>query len=422
MVAKVISGKNIRGALNYNEQKVLQGTARCIQASGFIKNPDKLNFFEKLLHFTDLNERNTRTKTNTLHISLNFDMTETLSVEDLNRIASTYMDKIGFAEQPFLVYEHTDAAHPHIHIVTTIIQQNGKRIPIHYLGKNQSEKARREIELEFGLVKAESKTITQHELLRPADVQKAVYGKSETRRSIAGIVRTVTRSYKYTSLPELNAVLRQFNVVAYRGAENSRMFQKKGLQYSLLDDNGKHVGIPLKASSIYGKPTLAFLERQYKLNEILRRPHKESIRNSVEQVLQLPSTKTKQTFKAALTKIGIVAVFRMNAEGRTYGVTFLDNKTLSIFNGSDLGKGYSAAAILERLSVKEDTVKPYRPGYSNLPTPPTLPKDSELLPEKGLTANTVIADLISVEDVDHSSPEVALRLRGRKKRRKGRRL
>ncbi|MGI8583448.1 MAG: relaxase/mobilization nuclease domain-containing protein [Chitinophagaceae bacterium] len=38
------------------------------------------------------------------------------------------MDKIGFAEQPYLVYQHLDAGHPHIHIVTTNIQQSGKRI------------------------------------------------------------------------------------------------------------------------------------------------------------------------------------------------------------------------------------------------------------------------------------------------------
>jgi hypothetical protein len=91
-----------------------------------------------------LNLRNRRSKTNTLHVSLNFDKSEKLSADVLNSIACSYMEKIGFSEQPYLVYGHTDAAHPHVHIVTTLIQGNGKRIPIHYLGRNQSEAARKE--------------------------------------------------------------------------------------------------------------------------------------------------------------------------------------------------------------------------------------------------------------------------------------
>src|SRR5690606_29039894 len=136
------SGKDIKGALNYNEQKVLQGKATCIQANLFLKEVGQLNFHDKLNRFTELNNRNKRTRTNTLHISLNFAPGEKLGADKLNEIASTYMGKIGFGNQPYLVYEHTDAAHPHVHILTTLIQESGKRIPIHYVGKNQSEVAR----------------------------------------------------------------------------------------------------------------------------------------------------------------------------------------------------------------------------------------------------------------------------------------
>jgi len=282
MVARVISGKDIRGALNYNEQKVMEGTATCIQTNLFKKDADRLSFHEKLDRFIELNERNCRTKTNTLHISLNFDVGEKLGVDELNKIASSYMNKIGFGDQPYLVYEHRDAAHPHVHIVSTLIQENGKRIPIHYLGKNQSEKARKEIEIEFGLVQAESKDKQQKESIFPVDVKKAVYGRSETKRSISNIVRMVTRSYKYTSLPELNAVLHQYNVHADRGTEKSKMFSKGGLMYSLIDEKQKRAGIPVKASAIHGKPTLAFLEKQFKLNAALRQPLKEFVKKRVD--------------------------------------------------------------------------------------------------------------------------------------------
>ena len=50
------------------------------------------------------------------------------------------MNKIGFVEQPFLVYKHEDAGHPHIHIVSTTIKGDGSRINTHNIGRNQSEK------------------------------------------------------------------------------------------------------------------------------------------------------------------------------------------------------------------------------------------------------------------------------------------
>ncbi|TAG31575.1 MAG: hypothetical protein EAZ35_02660 [Sphingobacteriia bacterium] len=54
---------------------------------------------------------------------------------------------------------------------------------------------------------------------------------------------------------------------------------------------------------------------------------------------------------AALQQKQIYAVLRQNAEGRLYGITFVDNQNKVVFNGSDLGKGYSAAALQSRLAT-----------------------------------------------------------------------
>ena len=65
------------------------------------------------------------------------------------------MNKIGFGEQPFIIYKHEDAGHPYIHIVSTVIKEDGSRINTHNIGRNQSEKARKEIEQQYGLIKVE---------------------------------------------------------------------------------------------------------------------------------------------------------------------------------------------------------------------------------------------------------------------------
>src|SRR3954452_19551010 len=113
------------------------------------------------------------------------------------------MDKIGFGEQPYLVYQHVDAGHPHLHIVTTNIKADGKRIDTFNIGRNQSEKARQELEQKFKLVKALGRKILGEEI-RPVS-QKIQYGKSETKRAITNVLDHVLKQYKYSSLAELNA-------------------------------------------------------------------------------------------------------------------------------------------------------------------------------------------------------------------------
>src|SRR5476651_1083858 len=154
MVAKIKSGKSLIGALNYNENKVKAGKAELIASSGYAKNYDMLTFYDKLFRLKDLAERNIRTRTNTLHLSLNFDLTEKLDAEKLVNIADEYMKGIGFENQPYLIYKHFDAGHPHIHIVSTNIEADGKRISLHNIGELKSEPARKAIEIDFGLVQA----------------------------------------------------------------------------------------------------------------------------------------------------------------------------------------------------------------------------------------------------------------------------
>ena len=58
---------------------------------------------------------------------------------------------IGFGELPFLVCQHHDAGLPHLHIITLKVRFDGSRMDTQNIGRNQSEKARKEIETQYGL-------------------------------------------------------------------------------------------------------------------------------------------------------------------------------------------------------------------------------------------------------------------------------
>jgi len=368
MVAKIKSGKSLIGALIYNENKVKAGKAKMIFTNGYTKSDDKLCFEDKLFRLTDLAERNLRTKTNTVHLSLNFDVNEKIETDKLIDIAGDYMKMIGFEFQPYLIYKHFDAGHPHVHIVTTNIQADGKRISLNNIGLLKSEPARKAIEENYGLVKASDKVMAIGGSV-DVKIKPVHYGDIDTKRAITNIVNEVAKAYKYTSLPELNAILQQYNVLADKGNKGSVMFKHGGLNYWITDENGLKVGVPIKASSIYLKPTIKLLEGRFKLNEYLRKPFREKIKTKIDNAM-LKAASFEQ-FKNELKKDKVSVVVRQNTDGRIYGLSYIDLLDKVVFNGSDLGKGYSAGAVVDVLkskSIGNDTTATKRTFEKTEPT------------------------------------------------------
>ncbi len=365
MVAKITAPHSILRVLNYNEKKVQRGDAECIYAGNFLLDAKDLNFYNKLDTFKHRTALNQRATTNMLHISLNFHPTEKLSHEKLISIASVYVDKIGFAKQPFLVYQHNDAGHPHVHIITTSILENGKRINTFNIGKNQSENARKEIEIQFNLIKASGKKSNIESGLKPLEPQKIKYGFAETKRSITNVLDEVINHYKYASFPELNAVLKLYNLIADRGSEDGRIYKNRGLTYRIIDAENKKIGVPIKASSIYSKPTLNFLEKKFVENEKARLPYKQKLKTAIDWTLSKKPSSISE-FVIELQREKINAALRRNDDGFLYGITFIDHRTKSVFNGSDLGKSYSASGIQRRLiNTKEKIDLPDEMGREN---------------------------------------------------------
>jgi hypothetical protein len=357
MVARFVNGKNIRGMLQYNENKVTAGEAKLLLASGFAGDVNSFGIEQKLQRFEYLTMLNVRVKTNAVHISLNFDAQDKLSNEQLQQISMAYMERIGFGDQPYLVYKHTDAAHTHVHIATVNIQPDGNRIDTHGIGWKLSEPARIALEKEYNLVQAKGRARSNELGIKPANIEKAIYGKTLTKRAITNIVNAVIRDYRFTSLAEFNAVLKQFNVIADRGGENTTMREKGGLLYSLVNEKGEQVGVPIKASAIYNKPTLANLQKEFDRNEDKRKQYKEPLKQAIERVFQSYHSITKDTFIKELQKQNINVLFRTNDKGFTYGVTFIDNRNKTVFNGSDIGKDYSVKGIMDRFGNVDKPVK-----------------------------------------------------------------
>lgn len=420
MVAIIKTSHSIRSVFYYNENKVKAGVAECIAAGNYPSDVEKMTDVMKLNRFIKRAELNENAKRNSIHISLNFDPSEKHSKEKLIAIANTYMEKIGFGEQPYLVYQHHDAGHEHLHVVSINIEKDGKRIDLHHLGIRKSEPARKEIEELFGLVKAEGRKKKEEFSLEPISMGRVQYGRIESKKAIFNVLNEVVNQYKYSSLAELNAVLKQYNVLADRGNENSKIFLTKGLVYRILDEQGKPIGVPIKASSFYNKPTLKFLEEKFKGNQIRRPLDKTRVKNAIDTALLRERAMPITELAMRLQKEGINTVFRKNTDGLLYGITYVDHITKNVFNGSSLGKQYSAKAIEERCGLKVAGEEKRNQIYEKLPSKESLIDDLQHQKD-----TLTIPDLVKALDIlmraEYSSDYVSNQLKNKrnKKKRKG---
>ncbi len=131
------------------------------------------------------------------------------------------------------------------------------------------------------------------------------------------------------------------------------MQANKGLLYYITDHKGNKKSVGIKASSIYGKPTIKELEKHFLKNTEKRKEHHRALAAKIDAVLSNPAVITKSDFIKELHKQQVYALFRTNDQGITYGATFIDNEHKVVFNGSNLGKAYSANALNTRFAANE---------------------------------------------------------------------
>ena len=131
----------------------------------------------------------------------------------------------------------------------------------------------------------------------------------------------------------------------------------------------------------------------------------------------------------ALSKEGIAMILRRSENGQLYGITYLDHRTKCVFNGSSLGKQYSAKAISERCKMPGQKAEPGKlnastatekidgkPASTREKLPVVIPKTQQM--EKQIQPDDKIFEELFSPLEDHSLTPWQLR---RRRRRKGKR-
>lgn len=335
MVAKISIGSSLYGALAYNGEKINEARGRILGSNKVVIPPDgHARIAQMVEDFKSFMPKMGRTKKPVLHISLNPHPDDRLTDQDFEILAREYLDKLGFGDQPFVIYKHEDIDRHHIHIVTVNVNEQGKRLNQAFLFR-RSKAITNELEQKYNLHKA------QREKVSPDTPIKKLDPSGDIKRQVQDTVKLVGMRYKFQTLGEYNAVLSLYNIRCEPtdGRVNGREYH--GLVYFAMNDNGDTVSTPFKASRLGKFASRAAVEGHFERSResVEIRPTKRIVASVMAQ------SSGKDDFITRLNSNGIDLVLRYNEEGRIYGATFVDHNTHTVLNGSRLGKEFSANAF-----------------------------------------------------------------------------
>jgi len=354
MIAKITTGKDIYGALAYNQEKVNEGLGKVL-ASNIIPEPEDGRFSVAVCTeaFNRWLPSHYRTEKPVIHISLNPHPDDNLTDEQLSDIGREYLQQMGYGTQPYLIFKHSDIGREHIHIVSLQVDSEGKKI-------NDSKRnlrsvaATEKLEKKYGLHCAKEQKQLEQWQFKPVDAEKG-----DLKKQIGSVIKPAVAMYRFQAMGEYRALLSLYNigVEEVQGTRSGKPY--RGLLYSALDVEGNKAGMPIK-SSAFGKTVgFAALEERMKKStiQIKEKGYRERLRPLVASVMR--ETKNETELRQKLQEKDIYLYLRRNNTGRITGVTFIDHQSRCVLNGSRLGKEFSANVFnnlfRESQSVREHT-------------------------------------------------------------------
>ena len=334
MIAKISSSNSLATTLGYNFKKVEKHEASVLLVQGLFQ--DRNGRYSRAQVLADMLRtipERCRTKKAVFHCSLNPHPDEKLSDEALSRIAREYMEALGYGAQPYIVFRHNDIPRAHIHIVSLRVDSEGRKIDDRF-ERRRSKRITDALEAKFGLLPSRKKKVVS---AQPSAVD---INAGDIKRQVAAAVQYVLGRYAFQSVGEMNLLLTRFHVTAEEVKTERKGRPFDGIVYAATDTDGHKICTPIKASEIGRQVSYAALRRHFEQSKSVVRERAGAIRRAIADVMQ--TSPDRAEFIDRMRGHGIETVTRINAAGRLYGITFIDDANGIAVNGSRLGKGFVA--------------------------------------------------------------------------------
>lgn len=332
MIANITQGNYTHGLLKYHEDKIDEG-----QASVFMSNSLVSEDKETIRNIFASYNAESKRKDKNFHVSLNFKKEDynKLEVKDQESLVKDYMEGIGFPEDhPYIVYLHKDKGHPHFHVVTSKILENGKALNDQFIFR-KSQRLSRKLELKYNITEVSSQKnnidSTAKSIIDLDNYYTSYSGKEIPLNTyITNVVNNVLTAKKPKNIEELNKYLLRHHLTA-----NLTNHKDKGVVFRF---NNYSRGVA--ASKLTNDFTYKNLEKTFKEN---LKTETKFIAGKIDYIFYKYDKINLPTYKKELAKHNIeLLVNETNGVIRGFSYKFNDYK----FKGQDLpGRKYTMGKI-----------------------------------------------------------------------------
>ena len=302
-----------------------------------------------------------------------------LSEEEAVRMIDEVMKGLGYGNQPYKIYKHTDIKREHYHVVSCRIDENGKKIPadfdFHKLRKillglenkygfkvaTGEEQEKKQTERKQGEAEFPQKTKSGREVVPPFDRDS----ETSVTEQISAIVEDAMK-WQFTTLEQFQALLlRRYRLIMdIEGREDSEPLVIFG-----ANKKDEAVTKPILESDI----NMRLFERILKKANSTSMSSRKEQRQRLEKLIDLASDASSsfEEFRRTMEKKGVYVIVSFTRDGSPFGVTYLDRATRCAWKGSETArdlKWLRSVADDKNWTLTKDRMQLMRERRDSLPS------------------------------------------------------
>lgn len=317
MIVKILSKTATFNAVRYNTNKMDRQTGELMRIKNFgiLGNAFELTPEEVKNYLKAFSAANKKVKSPQFHAVISCKGRE-YNKEQLANIAESWLSKMGYGENPYIVVFHSDTENNHVHIVSTRVTKDSKKVDDRF----DRPRAIRHLD----------------------EILKDVYQKQ------AGTIKNI-ESYSFSTLAQFKMLFEKMNFSIQEKDGNLTVWKS---------------GEMIKTYSLDKLNTMARSYRKdnkqlAQLRQIVHKYKTETDSSLVGVFQKLPGNRDGKlsAYQSDLTdllheKFGLEFIFHFKGNRIPYGYTMIDHKNKTVIKGSELMK------LSELVDLKAEPRKP----------------------------------------------------------------